>query len=136
MARQNSQLNDALGLGTVGGKPEEGIKGYNRLRGHMLRKFHATNLKKHGMDSYSINTMQGKSNGAVNDVYFFADEETLLKEYMDAIEGVLIMTDVKEYNVYSPEYVQMQSENEELKSELTDMRADIAKLKEAFGGNI
>ena len=55
---------------------------------------------------------------------------------MDAIEGVLIMTDVKEYNVYSPEYVQMQSENEELKSELTDMRADIAKLKEAFGGNI
>ncbi len=131
-----AQLNDALGLGTVGGKPEEGIKGCNRLRGHMLRKYHATNLKKHGMDSYSINTMQGKSNGAVNDVYFFADEETLLKEYMDAIEGVLIMTDVKEYNVYSPEYVQMQSENEELKSELTDMRADIAKLKEAFGGNI
>lgn len=131
-----AQLNDALGLGTVGGKPEEGIKGYNRLRGHMLRKYHATNLKKHGMDSYSINTMQGKSNGAVNDVYFFADEETLMKEYIDAIAGVLIMTDVKEYNIYSPEYAEMQEENSELKSELGNIKADLAKLKNVFGDGV
>lgn len=131
-----AQLNDALDLGTVGGKPEEGVKGYNRLRGHMLRKYHATNLKKHGMDTYSINVMQGKSNGAVNDVYFFEDEDALFKEYMSAIEGVLIMTDVKEYNVYSPEYVQMESENQELRSELSGIKEDLAKIKNIFGEGI
>ncbi|AMD18002.1 hypothetical protein TL18_08155 [Methanobrevibacter sp. YE315] len=126
------QLNDALNLGTVGGRPEEGIKGYNRLRGHMLRKYHATNLKKHGMDTYSINVMQGKSNGAVNDVYFFEDEDALFREYIEAIEGVLIMTDVREYNIYSPEYVQMEEENNELRNELTDMRADLDFLKRKY----
>ena len=89
------ELNNALGLGTAGGNPEENIKGFNRLRAHMLRKYHATNLKKFGMDTYSINVLQGKSNGSVNDVYFFEDEETLLEEYIKAIEGVLILTDVK-----------------------------------------
>ena len=122
----------ALNLGTVGGRPEEGIKGYNRLRGHMLRKYHATNLKKHGMDTYSINVMQGKSNGAVNDVYFFEDEDALFREYIEAIEGVLIMTDVREYNIYSPEYVQMEEENNELRNELTDMRADLDFLKRKY----
>ena len=48
------ELNNALGLGTVGNNENDNIKGYNRLRGHMLRKYHATNLKKHGMDTYSL----------------------------------------------------------------------------------
>ena len=66
------ELNDALHLDKVGS--------YNRLRGHMLRKFHATKLEQDGMNRALINTLQGKSNNAVDDVYFLQDENTLDKE--------------------------------------------------------
>ena len=127
------ELNDALELGTVGDDEASGVKGYNRLRGHMLRKYHATNLKNAGMDVYSINVLQGKSNGTVNDVYFFEDEQHLLKEYIDAIEGVLILTDVKELNRYSPEYVKMEKQNEEYKKQLDEIKSDIDGLKKVLG---
>ena len=42
------------------------------------------------------------------------------------------MTDVREYNIYSPEYVQMEEENNELRNELTDMRADLDFLKKKY----
>ena len=128
------ELNDTLNLGTAGGNPEENIKGFTRLRAHMLRKYHATNLKKFGMDTYTINVLQGKSNGAVNDVYFFEDEETLLAEYIKAIEGVLILTDVKDYNRYSPEYIKMEKENEEYKEKIDKITDEINVLKKMYRG--
>lgn len=126
------ELNTALGLGTVGNNAADNVKGYNRLRCHMLRKFHASNLKKFGMDTYSINIMQGKSNGSVDDVYFFEDEEMLLKEYISAIEGVLILTDVREINVYSDEYLLLQKENIELKERFDKMQDDIDEIREWY----
>lgn len=128
------ELNDTLGLGTAGGNPDEDMKGFIRLRAHMLRKYHATNLKKYGMDTYSVNVLQGKSNGAVNDVYFFEDEETLLAEYLKAIEGVLIFTEVKEHNQYSPEYIRMKEENDEYKKKIDRITDDLNFLKRNYRG--
>ena len=128
------ELNDTLELGTAGGNPEEDIKGFIRLRAHMLRKYHATNLKKFGMDTYTINVLQGKSNGSVNDVYFFEDEETLLAEYIKAIEGVLILTDVKDHNRYSPEYIEMEKQNEEYKEKIDMITDEINALKKMYRG--
>ena len=88
---------------------------YNRFRGHMLRKFHATMLEKHGMSRYLVNVLQGKSNSSVDDVYFIEDEDTLREEYIKALDGVLIYTDVKEVTRYSPEYQKIEAENKELK---------------------
>lgn len=123
------ELNDTLGLGTIGDNPDCNIKGFNRLRGHILRKYHATHLEKAGMDVYSINVLQGKSNGAVNDVYFFADEEALLEKYINAIEGVLILSEVKEYNRYSPEFMEIEKENEEYKKEIEGLKSDLDFIK-------
>ena len=103
------ELNNALNL------PKKGS--YNQFRGHMLRKFHATQLEKAGMPRYLINVIQGKSNGNVDDVYFFEDEETLRKEYINALDGVLIYTEVKEITKYSPEYLKMEEENVYLKEQ-------------------
>jgi hypothetical protein len=86
------------------------------------------------MDTYTINVLQGKSNGAVNDVYFFEDEETLLAEYIKAIEGVLILTDVKDYNRYSPEYIKMEKENEEYKEKIDKITDEINVLKKMYRG--
>ena len=128
------ELNDALGLGTIGDNPDSNVKGYNRLRAHILRKYHATNLEKAGMDIYSINVMQGKSNGAVNDVYFFADEEVLLEKYIKAMDGVLIMSEVKEYNRYSPEFLELEKENEGYRKQIDSLQKDMDYIKERIPG--
>ena len=103
---------------------------YNRLRGHNLRKFHATSLEKYGMSRYLVNVLQGKSNNDVDDRYFIEDEDTLRDEYLKALEGVLIYTDVKEVNKYSVEYQQLELENKEYKQKLDLILDRIAKLEE------
>lgn len=116
------ELNNRLNLGKVGT--------YNRLRGHMLRKFHASNLEKHGMDRYKINVLQGKSNNAVDDVYFFEDEEKLLEEYVKAMEGLLIFTEVKEIDRYSDEYKAIVKENKMLQEQSKKVEKIEEKVKE------
>lgn len=118
------QINETLQLGKVGS--------YNRFRGHMLRKFHASNLEKAGMDRTMINTLQGKSNGAVDDVYFFHDEEVLKKEYIRCMPELLINVDVNEVNVYSKEYLEILNKNKELElqvKKIDSLEEEIADLK-------
>lgn len=117
-------LNMLMDLGKVGT--------YNRFRGHMLRKFHSSNLEKAGMDRYKINVLQGKSNNAVDDVYFYTDKDTLKKEYIEHMSCLLIFTEVKTFDEYSPEYLQMQKENELLQEEVAKVRqleVDVEKIK-------
>ena len=98
----------------------------------MLRKFHATMLEKHGMSRYLVNVLQGKSNSSVDDVYFIEDEDTLREEYIKALDGVLIYTDVKEVTRYSPEYLKMENENKKLKEredKLKDILQRLEKLE-------
>lgn len=121
------ELNDALNLGKKGS--------YNVLRGHMLRKFHSSALSRDGMDRTLINVMQGKSNGQVDDVYFFEDEKKLRKEYIKHLPSLLIFTDVKEVTVYSEEYMELKKKNEQLHEQINEikkMQEEIDKLKEWF----
>ena len=121
------EINDTLHLGKIGH--------YNRFRGHMLRKFQASNLAKDGMDRYLINVLQGKSNGQVDDVYFFEDENRLREEYLQHMHCLLIFTEVKEVTVHSPEFLELKKENTELKKQLEDiqqMKDEIEKIKEWF----
>ncbi len=121
------ELNDALGLKKKGS--------YNLLRSHMLRKFHASALSKDGMDRYLINVLQGKSNGQVDDVYFFEDETKLRKEYIKHMHSLLILSEVKEVTVYSEEFIEIKKENDKLKEQIAEIRKmqdDIVELKKLF----
>lgn len=118
------EINNALKLGKVGN--------YNRFRGHMLRKFHASQLEKYGMSRENIRILQGKSNGAVDDVYFYTDAETLKKEYLKAIEGILILSEVNKVNEYSEEYQLLLEENKKLKEQnkrIKQLEDDILNIK-------
>lgn len=108
-----AELNDALGLGKAGGSEEH--EGYNVFRSHMLRKFHASHLKKAGMDMYSVNILQGKSNNSVDEVYFLEDTEKLRKDYIKFMHSLYIFTDVNEITVESEEILEIKKENRELK---------------------
>ena len=120
------ELNDALGLGTVGGTDEK--EGYNVFRSHMLRKFHASQLKKAGMDMYSINIMQGKSNHSVDEVYFLEDTEKLREDYIKYLPSLLILAEVNQLNIKSPEFVKLENENTTFKSELGKMDEIMERL--------
>ena len=116
-----NEINTSLNRGKAGT--------FNQFRGHMLRKFHATMLEKHGMSRYLVKVLQGKSNNSVDDVYFIEDENTLRDEYLKAIEGVLIYTDVKEVTRYSPEYQRLEQENKEYKAKQEQLDSILARLE-------
>jgi integrase len=118
------ELNTALGLGKAGE--------YNVFRSHMLRKFHASHLRKAGMDIYSINILQGKSNNSVDEVYFLEDTKQLRKDYIKYMHSLFIFTDVHEITVESEEVLLIKQENEMLRKrqeKLEDISRRVAKLE-------
>lgn len=103
------EINNTLKLGKKGP--------YNRFRSHMLRKYHATELEKHGMSREHVRTLQGKSNSKVDEAYFYIDAETLKKEYINAMDGLLILSEVKTITTHSEEYKELKRQKEELEKE-------------------
>ena len=86
-------------------------------------------LERHGMSRELINVLQGKSNNDVDDRYFIEDEDHLKERYIDALEGVLIYTDVKEITKYSIEYQKLEVENKELKARDKQLQDILARLE-------
>ena len=102
------EINDELGLGRKGT--------FNRFRSHMLRKFHASNLKNHGMSKEDINEMQGKGQNLVDEAYFFDDPNVLRQKYIEHMEAVTINMDINNVDIKSVEYLELEEENKKLKS--------------------
>ena len=118
------EINDELGLGRVGE--------YGRFRSHMLRKFHASALYNDGMSLDKVNDLQGKSKNKTDASYFMTNPDDLKYEYIKHLPAVTIMEDVKKLSIKSPEFVQIENENKELKTELDGIKADIQSIKKAF----
>lgn len=116
------EINNTLKLGTKGT--------YNRFRGHMLRKYHATQLEKHGMNREHIRTLQGKSNSKVDEAYFYMDKKTLLEEYKKHMQGLLIYTEIKEINTESKEYQELLKQNKEYKENLDSIYNRLEELEQ------
>lgn len=99
------RLNGHFMLGKVGN--------YNRLRPHMLRKYHASQLAESGMSTDHINLLQGRVNtGVAHQSYIRIKPETLKEEYIQALPYLV----VEDVNKYKTESEQLREENEQLKS--------------------
>ncbi len=116
------QINETLGLGKVGP--------YNRFRSHMLRKFHASALYNDGMSLDKVNDLQGKAKNKTDQAYFMTNPEDLKYDYIQHLAAVTISKDVEKLSVKSPEFVQMENENQSLKSEVGVMRKELDEMKE------
>ena len=69
------KINDELKLGRVGN--------YSRIRCHMLRKYHASNLLNNTSFTIDeIDALQGRSKNIIHRSYFFNDEEKLKEKYI------------------------------------------------------
>ena len=122
------ELNNALNL------PKKGS--FNQFRGHMLRKFHATQLEKYGMPRYLVKVLQGKSNGNVDDVYFYEDEDQLRKAYVQALEGVLIFTEVNNLDIKSPEFLELESKIKERDEVIEKYQSIVDNIDEVIESKI
>lgn len=113
------RLNGHFGLGKVGN--------YNRLRPHMLRKFHASQLAEAGMSTEHINLLQGrKVQGVAHESYIRIKPETLREEYIEALPYLV----VEEVNKFKTELQQVTDENKELKDNIRSIIARIEKLED------
>lgn len=98
------RLNGYFQLGKVGN--------YNRLRPHMLRKYHASQLAESGMSTDHINLLQGrKLQGVAHESYIRINPETLKEEYIKALPYLVI----EDVNQYKTENQLLKEENQEYK---------------------
>ena len=109
------EINDELGLGKKGT--------YNRMRSHMLRKFHASNLKNHGMSKEDINEMQGKGQNLVDEAYFFDDPNILREKYIEHMDAVTINLDVNNIDIKSQEYLELEQKFKEKEAEVKNFES-------------
>ncbi len=99
----------------------------------MIRKFHASALYNDGMSLVDVNDLQVKSKSRTDQAYFMIILEDLKYEYIERLPAVTISTEVKKLHVKSPEFVKIENEKNELKSELDRLGADIISLKGMIG---
>ena len=112
------RLNGHFQLGKVGN--------YNRLRPHMLRKYHASQLAESGMSTEHINLLQGrKVQGIAHEHYIRINPETLREEYINALP-YLVITDI---NKYKTENQQLREENQHYKNNLDQLWEEVNDLK-------
>ena len=98
------RLNGYFQLGKVGN--------YNRLRPHMLRKYHASQLAAAGMTTEHINILQGrKVQGVAHESYIRINPEALKEEYIECLPYLV----VEDVNKYKTESQKLREENEHLK---------------------
>ena len=107
-------INNQLGLGKVAG--------FNRLRCHMLRKYHATNLanENNSLTNNDIDFLQGRSDSKTRQSYFFTDEKKLKIRYAESMNAVTI------YNKYNV----LVDTNNDLFVEVYDPRDEVVPLQE------
>ncbi len=115
------RLNGHFQLGKVGN--------YNRLRPHMLRKYHASQLADAGMSTEHINLLQGrKVQGIAHEHYIRINPDKLRDEYIECLPYLVI----EDVNKFKTELQQVTEENEKLKErelQIDNMMERIAKLE-------
>ena len=98
------RLNAYFQLGKVGN--------YNRLRPHMLRKYHASQLAEAGMSTEHINILQGrKVTGVAHESYIRLNPEKLRDEYIEALPYLVI----EDINKFKTENTILREQNEQYK---------------------
>lgn len=108
---------------------------YGIMRGHNLRKFHASNLARgeNALTLEEIDSLQGRSKDKTHNSYFLDDPKELKKKYIGNIDKVLINYDVNSLTIESPEVLEIKRENERLKLENEQIREDVrAEARKVF----
>lgn len=113
-------LNDRLGLGKVGNS--------RRLRGHMLRKYHASQLTQgeHALTIEEIDSLQGRGKQGVHRSYFMDNPEDLRMKYRRNLGNLVILEATKDKN---SELADLQRRYDELQANVKEAaRLEVRKI--------
>jgi len=112
------RLNSHFCLGKVGN--------WNRIRSHMLRKYHASQLAEAGMSTDHINLLQGrKIPGIAHETYIRIKPETLKNEYIEALPYLVISDETR----VKTELEQVQNENTILQNNMDEIMNRLDQLE-------
>ncbi|MBR0370632.1 MAG: site-specific integrase [Methanobrevibacter sp.] len=114
-------INNQLGLGKVGYS--------SRFRSHMMRKFHASQLRESGLDMDTIDALQGKSKTQVRKSYFFDNPENIRSEYIKHMDCLTINLDVNSIDIKSPEYIELENEHRDYRQHVENIEDDLKYIK-------
>ena len=115
------EINDTLNLGKVGE--------HRRFRSHMLRKWHASSLLNAGMNKDDVNNLQGKTRNTTDQAYFYDDPKKLQEKYIKYMNAVTIYLDVNKLDLKSPEFIQLEEENKELRDKQDKLKDILERLE-------
>ena len=118
-------LNDRLGLGKVGHD--------RRLRPHMLRKYHASQLSQgeHGLSIEEIDSLQGRVKNSTHRAYFLDNPEDLKRKYTRNMGSLCIL---EEEHDESTELLELQRRYDELQADIKGAaRLEVKKILEELG---
>jgi integrase len=111
------RLNGYFNLGKVGE--------YNRLRPHMLRKYHASQLAAAGMSTDHINLLQGrKVSGVAHESYIRLNPERLREEYIECLPYLV----VEDINKFKTENTILREENQQYKEKEDKINSILERL--------
>ena len=124
------KINDTLHLGKVGA--------YNRFRGHMLRKFHASHLYQgeNHLTLDEVDALQGRTRGGSRDSYFMDDTDVLKKRYIECMGNILINSDVEYVTLDDEESVKLLTESYEEIARLKSEKKEIVNYAKAFNQSL
>lgn len=126
--RHFAKINHTLGLGKIGA--------HNRFKCHILRKFHATNLYNDKMSLDEIDALQGRGKDLTRASYFTEDPQKLKEKYIEHLNAITIYLDVDTLKIKSPEYLELESKNIELKEQNKRTNERLDNLEKLVLGNI
>jgi integrase len=114
------ETNNKLGLGEV--------NGYSRLRPHMLRKYHASQLFNDGASIEFIDALQGRGKDQTHTAYFMEDPEKLRQEYINHLDCLMINWNNIDYK--SPEYLELEQKYEQKTAEVESMNDRLRSIED------
>lgn len=116
------QINDVLGLGTVGE--------YKVFRTHMLRKFNATALTtgENALSEEEVDFLQGRSRGRIRESYMKKNPLLLKEKYLKAMDNVLINYESKVTCSRLREFEKNEEEYNKLQDLLSVFDVDVGEL--------
>lgn len=104
------------------------INNTRRIRTHMLRKFHASQLHsgKYSLSLDEIDSLQGRSKDIVRQTYFIDNPNDLREKYIRNIDQVTILDETHVITVDSPEVVELRKKADKI-DELEKLVQEILK---------
>ena len=95
----------------------------------MLRKFHSTTLWNEKVSKEVVDALQGRGKDQTHSSYFYENPLKLREIYIENMQYLCINWDIANVDIKSPEYMELEKENNELRDNYSKLWDEINSVK-------